>query len=110
MVSAITFGSGPEALKTVLCSCRMSNIVDPAGAHTRLCHFLNIDTGRYRYDMTCAQYPSTFFETNYEEKLASEVVDRSLLTGVGSEVEIAEETICIIRHMLVRLSSVEGGD
>lgn len=57
--------------------------------------------------MTGAQDESAFFEANYAEKLASEVVDRSLLTGVGSEVEIRKKTICIIRH--IGIVKVKGG-
>ena len=34
-----------------------------------------------------AQDVSTFFEANYAEKLVSEVINHSLLTGVGSEVK-----------------------
>lgn len=45
-----------------------------------------------------AQDVSTFFKATYTEKLMSEVTDRSLLTRVGGEVEIPEETFGIIRH------------
>ena len=55
--------------------------------------------------MTGAQGESVFFETNYSEKRVSEVVDHSLLTGIGSKVKISEETICIIRHIGI----IKGG-
>jgi len=53
------------------------------------------------------QDASAFFEANYAEKLASEVVNRSLLTAVGSEVEIREKSICILRH--IGVVKVKGG-
>ena len=57
--------------------------------------------------MTGAQDASAFFEANYAEKLTSEAVDHSLLTGVGSEVEIREKTISTIRH--IGIVKVKGG-
>ena len=45
---------------------------------------------------------SKFFEANYVEKLARNVVNCSLLTGIGSEVETIEETVCISFDTLVR--------
>jgi hypothetical protein len=86
----------------------MRKIVDRRSTrHTSLCATVSFSLQIERDDVTGAQDASAFFQANYAERFASEVVDRSLLTSVGSEVEIREKTICIIRH--IGVVKIKGG-